>query len=292
MGEKSKEIELSPLMNTRDQIQNSRLHSAECPNKSEIQFEVRNLLRCRGASFRQSISSPRVGRGGREAGGGCSRFLGVFCEIDFLLRSRTRSRSVRRRKGGSSSDMWWFAASGLGGGWFSSVRRFGLLLSLVEVCAGGSHYHGGEFVIWSTQADWCSRSLADSYRYCQRFKRWSSMLLQWPLARLPHLRFFTTRSLLCGLGCCSTNFSLSVLGNYVRLVVLVSLAASLNARSSITSLSMKMIFFTGFLLKLISSIIFSIERRVDLEFTLTLPWNITFSVIVSNIHGVVMLPHM
>ncbi|CAG7905828.1 unnamed protein product, partial [Brassica rapa] len=84
-------------------------------HRSGLEFEVRNLLRCRGASFRQSISSPRVGRGGREAGGGCSRFLGVFCEIDFLLRSRTRSRSVRRRKGGSSSDMWWFAASGLGG---------------------------------------------------------------------------------------------------------------------------------------------------------------------------------
>ncbi|CAN7057690.1 unnamed protein product, partial [Brassica rapa subsp. trilocularis] len=83
--------------------------------------------------------------------------------------------------------------------------------------------------------DWCSRSLADSCRYCQRFKRWSSMLLQWPLARLPHLRFFSTRSLFRGLGCCSTNFSLSVLGNYGRLVVLVSLATSLNARSSITS---------------------------------------------------------
>ncbi|KAG5400637.1 hypothetical protein IGI04_015244 [Brassica rapa subsp. trilocularis] len=61
------------------------------------------------------------------------------------------------------------------------------------------------------------------------------MLLQWPLARLPHLRFFSTRSLFRGLGCCSTNFSLSVLGNYGRLVVLVSLATSLNARSSITS---------------------------------------------------------
>ncbi|KAL0836547.1 hypothetical protein Bca101_088436 [Brassica carinata] len=96
-----------------------------------------------------------------------------------------RSRSVRQMDGGSSPDLRWFAASGLGcsfgsGGWSSSVHRFGLLLSLAEVCAAGSHYHGGEFVIWSTQAGWCSRSVADSPS---------------------------------GLGCSITNFSMSVLGN-------------------------------------------------------------------------------
>ncbi|KAH0903574.1 hypothetical protein HID58_043077 [Brassica napus] len=63
-----------------------------------------------------------------------------------------RSRSVRQMDGGSSPDLRWFAASGLGcsfgsGGWSSSVHRFGLLLSLAEVCAAGR----------------------------------SSMLLQWPL---------------------------------------------------------------------------------------------------------------
>ncbi|CAN7055827.1 unnamed protein product [Brassica oleracea var. botrytis] len=61
------------------------------------------------------------------------------------------------------------------------------------------------------------------------------MLLRWLLARLPHLLFFSSRSLFCGLGCSSTNFSPSVLGNYGSLVALVSLAASLNARSSLTS---------------------------------------------------------
>ena len=49
MGEKSKEIELSPLMNTRDQIQNSRLHSAECPNKSEMRQHSIIVMYCTGS---------------------------------------------------------------------------------------------------------------------------------------------------------------------------------------------------------------------------------------------------
>ncbi|WZZ54616.1 LOW QUALITY PROTEIN: hypothetical protein YC2023_054723 [Brassica napus] len=197
-------------------------------------FEVGDLLRCRGASF-PAVNQLSMGlrRGGREAGGSCSRLFG----IDFLLRSR-HAFSVHEAKNGGSSfgsvvvRRFWSRGFFGSDGWFSSVRRFRLLLSLVEVCAGGSHYHGGEF---SSQAGWCSRSVAVSRKYCQRFKRRSSMLLRWPLARLPHLLFFSLRSLFCGLGCSSTNFSRSVLGNYGRLVALVSLAASLNARSSLTS---------------------------------------------------------
>ena len=168
-----------------------------------------------------------------------SAFWGL-CEIDFLLRSR-HAFSVRETRNGGSSfgsvvvRRFWSRGSFGSDGWFSSVRRFRLLLSLVEVCAGGSHYHGGAFVIWSTHAGWCSRSVAISRKYCQRFKRRSSMLLWLPLARLPHLLFFSSRSLFCGLGCSSTNFSPSVLGKNGRLVALVSLAASLNARSSLTS---------------------------------------------------------
>lgn len=49
MGEKSKEVELSLPMNTIDQIQNSRLHSADCPNNSEIRQHSIIVMYCTGS---------------------------------------------------------------------------------------------------------------------------------------------------------------------------------------------------------------------------------------------------
>ncbi|KAF2586070.1 hypothetical protein F2Q70_00036947 [Brassica cretica] len=63
-----------------------------------------------------------------------------------------------------------------------------------------------------TQAGWCSSSVAGSRRSCLWFKGRSSMPLQWP-----------------------ANFGLSVLDGYRHVVVLVSLIATSNARSPLTS---------------------------------------------------------
>ncbi|KAF3581551.1 hypothetical protein DY000_02034636 [Brassica cretica] len=60
-------------------------------------------------------------RGGREAGGSCSRLFGVCVRSIFSSDLVTHSRSTRRGTVGLLLDLWWFAASGLEG----SLARMG-----------------------------------------------------------------------------------------------------------------------------------------------------------------------
>ncbi|CAN6842205.1 unnamed protein product [Brassica oleracea var. botrytis] len=85
-------------------------------------FEVGDLLRCRGASF-PAVNQLSMGlrRGGREAGGSCSRLFGVCVRSIFSSDLVTHSRSTRRGTVGLLLDLWWFAASGLEG----SLARMG-----------------------------------------------------------------------------------------------------------------------------------------------------------------------